>query len=156
MKATVTNLEYIIDLPYSIPSDGEDYSIKIKDVSLPVSYVYYTIPKLDNDVFLTAEIRDRTQLNLLSGKSGIYYQGTFTGESAIDADQASDTLSVSLGRDNNILVNREGNKALFDKRVLGNYIREVIGWNITVKNNKNTKVKITVEDQFPISERKSN
>jgi uncharacterized protein (TIGR02231 family) len=155
LKETVTNLEYVIDLPYSIPSDGEDYSIKIKDVSLPVNYVYHTIPKLEKDVFLTAEIRDWSQLNLISGKSSIYYQSTFTGESAIDTDQSSDTLSISLGRDNNILVNREGNKALFDKRVMGNYIKEVIGWDITVKNNKNTPVKITVEDQFPISERKS-
>ncbi|KAF0198956.1 MAG: hypothetical protein FD166_947 [Bacteroidetes bacterium] len=155
LKETVTNLEYLIDLPYSIPSDGEDYSIKIKDVSLPVNYVYHAIPKLEKDVFLTAEIRDWAQLNLLSGKSSIYYQSTFTGESAIDTDHSGDTLSISLGRDNNILVNREGNKALFDKRVMGNYIKEVIGWDITIKNNKNTTIKITVEDQFPISERKS-
>lgn len=155
LKTNVTNLEYSIDIPYTIPSDGEDYSIKIKEVSLPVKYIYHAVPKLDNDVFLTAEVHDWAQLNLLSGKSNIYYQGTYTGESFIDADQAADTLSISLGRDRNIIVERKGNKEMFDKRFLGSNIKETIGWDITVKNNKNAKIKITVEDQFPVSEKKS-
>lgn len=155
LKSTITNLEYEIDLPYTIPSDGQDYPIKIKEVGLPVDYVYHAIPKLDKDAFLIADIREWESLNLLSGKSSIYYQGTFTGESVIDADQASDTISISLGRDHNILVNREGNKNIFDKKILGNNVKEEIGWDITVKNNRNTKARIIVEDQFPVSERKS-
>ncbi len=155
LKTNVTNLEYDIDIPYSIPSDGEDYNIKIKEVSLPVDYAYYAIPKLDNDAFLTAEITDWTELNLLSGKTSIYFQETFTGESFIDAEFISDTLSISLGRDKSILVKREGNKEISDRRVIANNIKETIAWDITVKNNKNTKIKITVEDQYPLSEKKS-
>ncbi|HAH58055.1 MAG TPA: hypothetical protein DCL86_07900 [Bacteroidales bacterium] len=155
LKSTVVNLEYVIDMPYTILSDGEDYSIRIKEVSLPGNYVYHAVPKLENDVFLTAEIPDWEALNLLSGKTSIYYQGTFTGESAIDAEQASDTLSISLGRDHNVLVSREGNKKLMDKRIIGSNYKEVVGWDITVKNNRNSKIKIVVEDQFPVSERKS-
>lgn len=155
LKSTVVNLEYVIDMPYSILSDGEDYSIRIKEVSLPGNYIYHAVPKLENDAFLTAEIPDWEALDLLSGKTSIYYQGTFTGESAIDAEQASDTLSISLGRDHNVLLSREGNKKLMDKRIIGNNYREVVGWDITVKNNRNSKIKIVVEDQFPVSERKS-
>lgn len=154
-KTNVANLEYVIDIPYTIPSDGEDYSLKIKDVSVPVSYVYHAVPKLDKDVFLTAEIIDWQQLNLLSGKSSIYYQGTFTGESFIDANFVSDTLSVSLGRDKNIIVKREGNKQMYDRRVVGSNIKETVGWDITIKNNKDAKVKVVVEDQFPLTEKKS-
>lgn len=155
LKSTVVNLEYVIDMPYSILSDGEDYSIRIKEVSLPGNYMYHAVPKLENDAFLTAEIPDWEALDLLSGKTSIYYQGTFTGESAIDAEQASDTLSISLGRDHNVLLSREGNKKLMDKRIIGNNYREVVGWDITVKNNRNSRIKIVVEDQFPVSERKS-
>ena len=155
LKTVVANLEYTIEIPYSIPSDGKDYGLKIKEVTLPVNYVYHSVPKLESDVFLTAEITDWSQLNLLSGKSGIYYQGTFTGESYIDVNHANDTLSISLGRDKNIIVKREGNKEVFDKRISANNIKETIGWNITVKNNKTNKIKIIVEDQYPLSERKS-
>lgn len=151
----VANLEYIIEIPYSVPSDGQNYSMKIKEVSLPVNYIYHVVPKLDEDVFLSAEIIDRSELNLLSGKAGIYYQGTFTGETYIDVNTVSDTLNISLGRDNSIIVKREGNKELNDKRYAGNYIKQTVAWNITLKNNKDTNVKVFVYDQFPVSERKS-
>jgi uncharacterized protein (TIGR02231 family) len=148
-------LEYEIEIPYTIPSDGEDYNIKIKDVSLPVDYIYYAIPKLDPDAFITAEITDWTQLNLLSGKTSIYYDGTFTGESFIDVEQIGDTLNISLGRDKNIIVERIGNKEMFDKRIIGSNIRETLGYDIKVRNNKQTKIKIVVEDQIPLTQRKS-
>ncbi len=155
LKTNIANLEYLIEIPYTIPSDGEDYNIRIKDVSLPVRYVYHAVPKLEEDVFLSAEITNWNQLNLLSGKSNIYFQGTFTGSSYIDAEVASDTLSISLGRDRSILVSREGNKKLFDKKVMGSNVSETIAWDITVKNNKNTVINLVVEDQYPISEKKS-
>lgn len=155
LRTNLTNIEYAIEIPYTIPSDGQDYAIKIKEVSLPVNYVYYAVPKLESDVFLTAEISGWEQLNLQSGKSGIYYQGTFTGESYLDTDVAADTLKMSLGRDNGIVVQRQSNKEMIDRQFFGNTITETIGWDITVKNNKSTTVKVVVEDQFPISEKKS-
>jgi hypothetical protein len=154
LRTNITNLEYTIEIPYSIPSDGADYSIKIKEVKTPVQYIYYAVPKLDNEVFLTAEVLDWNQLNLLSGKSSIYFQGTYTGESYIDASQTNDTLHISLGRDNNILVLRESNKTK-EKRLIGNSIKETVGWDYTIKNNRNVPVKVVVEDQYPITERKS-
>lgn len=155
LKTTVANLEYEIDIPYTIPSDGQDYSIKMKELSVPVKYIYHAVPKLDEDAFLTAELTDWTKLNILPGKSNIYYEGTFVGSSNIDTEKASDTLSISLGRDKNIVIKREGNKELFDKRVVGSLIKETIGWKISVRNNKDAKINIVIEDQFPISYRKS-
>ena len=155
IKTNITNLEFKIDIPYNIPSDGKDCFIKIKETSLPVKYIYYAVPKLDKDVFLTAEITDWTELNLLSGKTNIYYQGTFTGESFIDTEQTSDTLKVSLGRDRNIIVQRESDKKIYDKKFIGNNIKETTGYEITVRNNKNSKIRIIVEDQFPLSEKKT-
>ncbi len=155
LKTNVTNLEYTIDIPYTIPSDGRDYSIKIKEVSVPVNYIYHAVPKMDNNVFLSAQIVDWTSLNLLSGNASLYYQGTFTGESFLNTDLASDTLNVSLGRDRNIIITREGNKIMKDKILIGNNIKETIGWDITVKNNKASNIHIIIEDQFPVSEKKS-
>lgn len=155
LKSVVGNLEYVIEIPYTIPSDGADHSIKIKETSVPVNYVYYAVPKLDSDVFLTAEFSEWTELNLLSGKSSIYYQGTYTGQTFIDADYSGDTLQISLGRDKSIIVKHESNKQLHDKRLLGNNYKEIVGWDITIRNNKAAKVKIMIEDQHPLSDRKS-
>ncbi len=155
LKTNLNNLEYEIDVPYSVPSDGKDYQIRIKDASMPVKYVYHVVPKLDSDVFLNAEIIGWNELNLLSGKINIYYQGTFTGDSYLDVEKTGDTLNVSLGRDQNIIVKREGNKLLSDKQILSNNIKETVAWDITVRNNKSDAITLIVEDQFPISEKKS-
>ena len=154
-NTNITSLEYKIDIPYSIPSDGNDYNVKIKEVQNPVNYVYYSIPKLDKDVFLIAELSNWTKLNLLSGKSSIYYKGTFTGQSEINANSTKDTLEISLNRDKNIIVERTLLKEKNEKQFIGKNIRETIIWNVTIKNNKSENVKIFVEDQFPISENKS-
>ncbi|PKP45974.1 MAG: hypothetical protein CVT94_16190 [Bacteroidetes bacterium HGW-Bacteroidetes-11] len=155
LRTEVANLEYVIEIPYSIPSDGQDYTLRIKESGVPAEYVHHAIPKLGNDVFLMAELTDWSSLNLLSGKSGIYYQGTYVGESYIDAEESSDTLRISLGRDKSVTISREGDKEKFDKKTFGNNIREVSGWKITVRNNKNSVVRLIVEDQYPVSERKS-
>ena len=42
-----------------------------------------------------------------------------------------------------------------DKKVIGNNVKETIGWEITVRNNNQATVKIIIEDQIPISEIKS-
>jgi len=155
LKHGVTHLEYEIQIPYNIPSDGEDYNLKIKEVNLEVDYVYYAVPKLDKDAFLTAKLSDWNELNLLSGKTSIYYEGTFTSESFLDVDKADDTLSISLGRDKGIIISRVGNKDIYDKRKVGKNIKETVGWEIVVRNTKNIPINIIVEDQYPLSDRKS-
>lgn len=155
LRTEIANLEYTIEIPYSVPSDGQDYAIRIKESAIPVDYIYHAIPKLSGDVFLTAELTNWNELNLLPGKAGIYYQGTFVGETQLNTDFSGDTLSISLGRDKSIFISREGDKEKFDKKIIGNNIREVAGWKITVKNNKSIPVKMLVQDQYPLSERKS-
>ena len=154
-ETTPTSIEYNIDTPYTIPSDGNDYTVQIKEMKLGVNFVYYAVPKLEKDVFLIAEIYDWSKLNLLSGKASTYYKGTYTGETDINVDKIKDTLRLSLNRDRNIIVERTLLKEKNEKQFIGKNIKETINRSITVKNNKNKSIKIIVEDQFPISENKS-
>jgi hypothetical protein len=155
IRPNITNMQYVIDVPYSIPSDGEDYTILIKETSIPVNYIYHAVPKLEPDVFLSAEIANWSSLNLLSGTSSIYFQGTYVGQSYLDVAHTGDTLSVSLGRDRDVMVTREINKLVNDKHIGVNNIKETVGTNIVVRNNKNSKIKLIVEDQYPLSEHRS-
>lgn len=150
----VTSLEYKIDIPYSIPTSGKNYTVKIKEIKLPVEYVYYAIPKLEKDAFLSVEIGQWEDLDLLSGISNIYYKGTFTGQSNIDINNTKDTLSLSLNRDKNIVIERILNKEKHKKQIIGKYIKETVSYNITIKNNKQLPINMILKDQFPISENK--
>lgn len=150
--SNVISLEYNIDVPYTIPSDGLNYKVRIKSLGLPVDYQYYAIPKLDNDVYLTANLNDWSDIDLLSGKASVYYKGTFTGETEINTDDLNDTLKVSLSRDRNIIVKRSMQKEKYEKKFLGNKVKEFVSWNISLKNNNKTASEIIVYDQFPVSE----
>jgi hypothetical protein len=155
LKETLSDIEYSISLPYSIPSDGQDHVIRVKEVSIPARFVYHAVPKLETDVFLIAEIANWQQLKLLSGKASVYFEGTFTGQSYINSELSGDTLEISVGRDKEIVVKREGNKMLNDKKTSGNTVKETIAWDMTIKNNKKSSIVLVLEDQYPISQRKS-
>jgi hypothetical protein len=149
------SLEYKINIPYTIPSDGKEYNLKIKETDIVAEYEYYIVPKIDKDAFLVANIINWEDLNLISGKSNLYYQGTFIGESFINADQSEDTMSISLGREKSIYISRELSKEVEERQLYTSSIKEYIGWDLVVKNAKNETVKINIEDQYPTSERKS-
>jgi uncharacterized cupredoxin-like copper-binding protein len=42
-----------------------------------------------------------------------------------------------------------------EKKILSNAIKETSGIDITLKNNKKTRIRVKVEDQFPIVHHKS-
>lgn len=153
LKKGIAQLEYKIEVPYTILSDGEDYQLKIKEVSTPADYQYIAIPKLDPDAFLTAALINWNELDLLSGKASIYYEGTFKSETYLDVDKADDTLNISLGRDKSIFIQRELDKSNYERSFFGKDVKETVAWEIIVKNNKSAKINLKIEDQYPISNR---
>lgn len=143
--------EFQIDIPYTIPSDNQPYDVNLVDYEINANYEYYAVPKLSNNVFLIARIPDWTNYNLLSGSTYIFFKGIYQGESYIDSETSGDTLSVSVGRDKDLLITREIQKDFTSKSITGTTKKEQKAWIITVKNNKPIPVKISVEDQYPVS-----
>jgi hypothetical protein len=151
----VGHVEYVLSQKQDVLSDGHDYNIRIQSKEVSPGYVYHAIPKIERDVFLAAALTEWGPLELLSGSATVFYKGTFTGETSIDAERTGDTLDISLGRERGIVVTRVGNRSLNDKRLVGSTIKEVVGWDLTVRNNKPHPISIVMQDQFPVSERKS-
>lgn len=154
-KYFLNSTEYDIDLPYSIPSDGVDHTIRVKETTTGASYVYHAIPKLETDVFLYAEIPAWHDLHLLSGKVNVFFQGTFTGQTFVNAMQTDDTLKINLGRDRGVIVSRTGRRQVNDKNSFSSTVRENMEWTIVARNNKNSPIRLVVKDQYPLAERKS-
>ena len=134
-----------------IPSDGDEYSFPVKEEYLDVEYTYRVIPKVDNTAYLSAKIGNWNKLNLLSGSSNIYYQGTFIGESYIHAEFLGDSLDISLGTDKNILVSRSPSGEEYQTKSSGNSIRDNIAWTIKVLNNHPVNARVEIIDQLPLS-----
>jgi hypothetical protein len=150
-----TNVEFNIDNPYSVPSDGKQYSVEINQLDLNASYEYTVAPKLSTDVFLTAKLTDWNKYNFLSGEANLFFEGTFIGKSLLNTNATADTLSISLGTDKNIVVTRIPAKELTEKQSLGSNKKETKDWMIEIKNRKSQPVNLLVEDQVPVSQNAS-
>lgn len=149
---TSLNTEFDIALPYTITSASKPTLVDIRNYELKAIYNYATAPKLDNDAFLLAKATGWEELSLLPGEANIFFEGTFTGKSFIDPNNIKDTLALSLGRDKRIVVKREKLKDLTSRKFIGTNQKESYAWEISVRNTKSEPVRVSVEDQIPVSQ----
>jgi len=145
-----TNMEFSLDIPYSINTGGAKKVVNLKINEVPATYNYLTIPKIEESAFLIAKIKDWQELNIMAGEANLYFEKTFIGSTLLNPDKSDEELIVSLGRDKNIVINREVNQKMKSKKTLGSKTQEVRSYEITIQNNKKEEIDITVIDQIPI------
>ncbi len=150
-RQQTTTTSFDIELPYTIPTDNKPQMVDIKSLDLPVNYQYFVAPKLDKDAFLTAQIIDWAQYNLLSGEANVFLEGTFMGKTVLNTVTTDDTLNISLGRDKNVVVTRTKLKDFTKTKFLSDKRTDSRGFETVVRNKRGQPLSITVEDQIPIS-----
>lgn len=151
----ITTTAFDIELPYTIPTDGKEYQVEIKEENMKAEYQYTCAPKLETDAFLTAQIIDWEQYNLLEGEANIYFEGTYLGKTLLKTNSVEDTLRLSLGRDKNVVVTRTKLKDFSKTSFLSSKLKASRGYEIKIRNKKSVPLNIVIEDQIPISTDKS-
>ena len=121
------------------------------EYELDALYEYYCVPKLNADAFLIAKILHWDEHNFLEGEANLFFEGKYIGKSILDTRNTSDTLSLSLGRDGNVLVTREKKKDYTSRHVVGSNQKSMVGYEISIRNKKAQHLTIVVEDQIPIA-----
>ncbi|MGN6177893.1 MAG: mucoidy inhibitor MuiA family protein [Mucilaginibacter sp.] len=147
-----TNVEFAIAEPYTIPSDGKQYTVEIKQADLNATYTYAVAPKLSTNVFLSASVTDWNKYSFLPGQANLFFEGTYIGKSYLNTNNTNDTLKLSLGIDKSIVVTRTLQKELNQKQSIGSNQKDTRDWVIEVKNRKNQPVNLVVEDQVPVAQ----
>ena len=143
--------EFDIKQLLTLPDGGKTTTTEIARHQLPASYEYRGIPKIDKESFLVADATDWQKLNLMEGEANVYFDNSFVGKSILDPNVSSDTLHFSMGRDQSIRVQRTKVSESSTRRFFGSNQEQTLKWRITVKNNRQESVNITVFDQTPIS-----
>lgn len=137
-----------------INSDGKENLVALKSYELNTEYIYHSVPKLNKGAFLLAKISDWSKYNLIAGKANIFFEGGFVGTSQINPQVTSDSLLISMGLDNSIVIERLPIKEFTSSKFIGSNKKEAIGYELIVKNKKSVPIKIEVLDQIPISQNK--
>lgn len=150
------NTRFSISLPYNIASDGKSHAVLIKQNEVQGNYRYIAVPKREQDAFLQVQLKEWEKLNLLPGKSNVFFEGSFVGQGMINPRAVRDTLDISLGRDKKILIKREDDRLTTDKaEFFGNSSSKKFSYAIEVKNTRQEPISLTVLDQIPLSRNSS-
>ncbi|WP_294679216.1 mucoidy inhibitor MuiA family protein [uncultured Fluviicola sp.] len=144
-------MEFQIETPFSVPSDDADHRVAIATYQMKADYEYHAVPKLDESVYLVAQISGWEKLNLLNGESNLYFDRTYIGKSYIDVNSSKDTLSFSLGKDKKMVVSRKRSEEMSKTRLLGNRYKYEVTWDFTIRNNGGAAIPMIIKDHFPIS-----
>jgi uncharacterized protein (TIGR02231 family) len=147
------NVEFAIDARQTIQSDGKEHICAIQSYTVPATYKYHTVPKLEQAAFLLAKITDYGKYNMLAGPANIFFDDMYIGQTHLNPKVSSDTLLVSLGRDERIVVKRIRVLDKNSKRFIADSQKDVYTWETIIRNNKGTPIDIEVLDQVPLSRR---
>jgi uncharacterized protein (TIGR02231 family) len=150
-KIGETTVTFDVSVPCSVPADGKLQTVEIQRLTAPAEYKYVTVPKLSQLAYLTANITDWAKLSLQSGEATLYFENSFVGKSNVNVNQLTDTLTLSLGTDNSILVKREKRTDFTSRKTIGSNKTETYSFLLTIRNNKTVPVRITLNDQIPVS-----
>ncbi len=155
VNESTTSFSFDINIPKTVASGGKPEIVELQRLTVPASYVYESVPKLNSTAYLVGNITGWEKYNLLPGESNIYFNNTFTGKGYINTAELTDTLPVSLGSDNNITVKRDRRVDFTSQKLIGANRVETKSFLISVRNNKKQPVDIRLHDQIPLSQNSS-
>ena len=128
-------------------------SFRIASASMTPDLMIRATPSLDITAFLEASFKQNDDAPLLPGRVSLYRDGIFVGRSVMALTPKEETVRLGFGADDKIKVTRsivrrnEGTSGIISSSKTDE--RE---FKTTIRNGHDTPVKITIEDQIPVSE----
>lgn len=119
VEDNIASRTFELSQKYSILSTGETTDVSISSNTIQSTLEYYAAPVINENVYLTAILKDYEKLDLLPGEANVYFDDAYTGKIYFDTDTTDENLIVSLGVDPQININREDKKDFQSKGFLG-------------------------------------
>ena len=142
---------YAIAVPYDIPGNGKEKLIDLKSYDVKADFKYYSIPKLSDETYLVATLSDYEKYNLLPGEATVTFNNTFVGRTHLRPNDTESQITLTLTTEPRMTVKREKQKDFCSTKHVGNNTTVTQSYLITVKNNLNKSAKLTLKEQYPIS-----
>lgn len=148
------SVSFDVDAPYTILSNGKQHGIVLTETKIPAYFKYYAAPKLNNEAFLLAEIKDYSKYNFLPGEANIIFDNVYVGRTLIDPNQTTEILNLSMGTDKRVSIKREKVNDKSETKFLSSYVEKTFTYDITVRNNKKESIELQLKEQYPLSNNK--
>lgn len=111
------------------------------------------VPALDQSAFLEASFKNAEEAPLLPGRIALYRDGLFVGRSSMTLTPKDEPVRLGFGADDQIKVTRTLVRKLTGSAgLIGSSKIEEREFKTTVRNGHSFPVKVSIEDQIPVSE----
>jgi hypothetical protein len=150
--ATSLAKEYEVEMNYSIKSGEKAKIIPLEEKKANSFYKYNSVPKKEKIVYLSALLPSWEDMDLINAKAKIYIDESYVNDSYISTNQTSDTLSIPIGKEKRVVIDRKVSftqPKKFNRK--GSILETTVTIDITAKNNKDQAVNLRIDDQVPVS-----
>ena len=148
-----TSFTFVLPRKVDIVSDGQPHRVSIAKSNKEAKFSWFTIPKLVQNVFLKASVKNPFSFPLLSGPISVFFDQKLVGTAFVnDPVLAEGELELSLGIDEGIKIERKLTKKYTD--YAGLLTKETtinFEYAIEITNGKSKEITLDLNDQFPIS-----
>jgi len=135
----------------SLKSSLNNSNFDINNYQLTTDYNYYIASEYSKAAYLIAKISDWQDLDLVSGEAKIYFNNSYVGQTSIDVNTTDKDLLISLGKDDQVVIDRTDVKQENKTSFFGSNKIITKTFEIAIKNNKSSAISILVEERTPIS-----
>lgn len=146
------NVLYELNYNQTIVSQEKEQYVILDKKNVEANYKYHTVPKLNNQVFLMAFVKNWQNLNLISGEANIYFEDNYIGKTNITSNYVKDEFPISLGVDERIVAKRIKIEDKTAQKSLNFNKWETESYEISIRNNTKENIELEVLDQIPLSE----
>jgi len=146
------NILYELNYNQTIVSQEKEQYVILDKKNVEANYKYHTVPKLNNQVFLMAFVKNWQNLNLISGEANIYFEDNYIGKTNITSNYVKDEFPISLGVDERIVVKRIKIEDKTSQKSFNSNKWETESYEISIRNNTKENIELEILDQIPLSE----
>jgi len=148
-----TSFSFVLPRKVEVVSDGQPHKVSIAKSNADAQYIWFTIPKLVQNAFLKASMKNPFTFPLLAGSINVFFDNKLVGTSSVnEAIMPEGEMELSLGIDEGIKIERKLLKKYTDYAgVIKREITVYFEYAIEITNGKSKEVTLDLNDQFPIS-----
>jgi len=147
---------YKIGRKATIKADGSEYKLPISGQTLKADFNYSAYPRMSNFAYLTSEVINGNDQQLLGGRVNVFSDGDYVGQSSIENVGPGEKFDLSLGVDENAKVKREMLEKKVDQTMIGNIPgltkRTDFKFKLKVENYKSKPINVKLYEAMPVSE----
>jgi uncharacterized protein (TIGR02231 family) len=120
----------------TIQTREQPTTVLVGQATLAVEPEYYAVPALDENVWLRGRTANATEWTMLPGRAAVYFGADFVGHAELGAVQPGEELTLALGPDPALTLERVLTQDLHkEPGLLGSRVTELKGWRVHLENH---------------------